>query len=138
MTSTSTITSPKITKMPPKKTTNSTVYIVTNNSNVEGVFATNAAAESRAGEFKSGKVVKQALVGGSITVTVTAEEKPAKPVKKTKNIKNEDEEDEEDVKDEKTSAPAKKTKSPEEQRAANAKKTTKFENDDLPGYSSST
>ena len=129
---TSNITTPStdIAKMPPKKATMSSVYIVTNNSGIEGAYASNKAAEARAGDFKNGKVVEQALVGGSIAVA--AEEKSAKPTKKSKAIKNEDEDEEEDEND---GAPAKKTKPPEEQRAANAKKPAKAGDDDLPGRS---
>jgi len=118
--------------MPPKKATTSIVYIVTNNSGIEGAYASSIAAEARAADFKNGKVVEQALVGGSIAVT--AEEKPAKPTKKTKAkaIKNEDDDEDEDEKD---ITPAKKTKSPEEQRAANSKKPPKAKDSDLPSRS---
>ena len=117
--------------MPPKKaTTASIVYIVTNKSDIEGAYASSATAEARAADFKNGMVVEQALIGGSIAVTV--EEKPSKSAKQVKAVKNENKDE---IEDENDDVPGKMTKSPEEQRAANAKKPAKVEDDELPGWS---
>lgn len=117
--------------MPPKKATTSTIFVVINNSSIEGAYVSRTDAEARADDFKKAQVVAQELVGGSITV-IAVEEKPAKSVKKTKAVKSEDE-DEEKQENEAVKALAKKTKSSEEQRAANAKKPAKADDSDLPG-----
>jgi hypothetical protein len=97
--------------MPPKaKPTSSHVYVVVSGSSVDSVHASIESANERVSEAKEGgssgvKVEVQELVGGSVQV----DEKKAAAAK-----------------------PKPKTKSPAEQRAANASKGTKADDEDLP------
>jgi len=96
--------------MPPKaKATSSHVYVVVSDSSVDSVHASVESANERVSEAKEAgssgvKVELQELVGGSVQV----DEKKA------------------------AAKPKAKTKSPAEQRAANASKSTKTDDDDLP------
>ncbi|KAH7314301.1 putative replication factor C subunit 1 [Rhexocercosporidium sp. MPI-PUGE-AT-0058] len=110
--------------MPPKKAASASgsasVFIVILGTSVDSVHASLESANVRVAEAKgekngTPKIEVQSLVGGSITVDPVVEKKPAKA--KAKAIKKEDNED----KQAKTVAP-KKTKTPAEQRAANATK----------------
>jgi hypothetical protein len=98
--------------MPPKaKPTSTHVYVVLSGNTVDSVHASIDSANERVSEAKEGgssgvKVEVQELVGGSVNV----DEKKAAPVAK----------------------PKPKTKSAAEQRAANANKGSKGDDEDLP------
>ena len=145
---------------PKKDTAASSVFIVSSGAvGIESAYATKSAANKRASELAGGTVTTLNLVGGTVTA-VEGTEKPvkAKPAKKEvkKEIKEED--DEEDDEEESASAAAtkpkpgnkktakddsgseggervpaaKKTKTPQEQRAANKQKPAKPDDADLP------
>ncbi|KAH7391603.1 putative replication factor C subunit 1 [Cadophora sp. MPI-SDFR-AT-0126] len=107
--------------MPPKKAAGSAstpVFIVLLGTSIDSVHASLESANERVAAAKSEgngtpRIEVQSLVGGSITIDPVEEKKPAK----SKAVKKEDKED----KEAKTVAP-KKTKTPAEQRAANATK----------------
>ncbi|KAK0123432.1 hypothetical protein ONS96_010415 [Cadophora gregata f. sp. sojae] len=107
--------------MPPKKaaaSTSTSVFIVLLGTSIDSVHASLESANERVSVAKkegNGKprIEVQNLVGGSMTVDAVEDTKPAK----AKAIKKEDKED----KEAKIVAP-KKTKTPAEQRAANATK----------------
>lgn len=112
--------------MPPKKAANasaSSLFIVLLGTSIDSVHASLESANERVAAAKSEgngapKIEVQTLVGGSISVDPVVEKKPAKA--KAKAIKKEDKEDSEGGQA-KSVAP-KKTKTPAEQRAANATK----------------
>ena len=107
--------------MPPKKSVVSVsapVFIVLLGTSIDSVHASLESANERVAAAKGEgdgrpKIEVQSLVGGSITVDPVEEKKPAK----SRAIKKEQKEE----KEVKTVAP-KKTKTPAEQRAANATK----------------
>ncbi|KAG4432959.1 hypothetical protein IFR05_011554 [Cadophora sp. M221] len=112
--------------MPPKKAASaslSSLFIVLLDSSIDSVHASLESANERVAAAKSEangvpKIEVQTLVGGSIIVGPVEEKRPAKT--KAKAIKKEATEDNEN-KQAKLVAP-KKTKTPAEQRAANATK----------------
>ncbi|XMA16155.1 hypothetical protein WAI453_008946 [Rhynchosporium graminicola] len=110
--------------MPPKKATNTSVYVVLVGTSIDSIHASLDSANERVAEAKGEgndkrKIEIQDLIGGSITVDPVAEKKPAAKAKAAKEqVKEENEEEEPEAK---IAAP-KKTKTPAEQRAANAAK----------------
>lgn len=142
--------------MPPKaRTTGSFVYVVLDGSEIDSVHAVSTAASQRVVELDSeeAEVVKKELQGGTVQVNekVAAEPKTTK-AKTAKRKQSEDpepapepkkkaapkkstkiEEEDEDVEEgPKPTISKAKTKTPAEQRAANAKKPVKPEDSDLP------
>jgi NAD-dependent DNA ligase len=140
--------------MPPKSAKATTyVYIVLSNTSVDSVYATLEAANARSADLKANgekaKVEVQELVGGSVTPTAAAEKatQPKLEPKKEKGIKKEQsvspqkkkipaakKEEEEDQGGEEEQPPPKKskTKTPAEQRAANASKPNAPSDASLP------
>lgn len=120
--------------MPPKAkpiAASSHIYVVTHNKAVDSVYASAAAANKRAaamkaedGEAGSIKVELHELKGGSVQVsTAVKDNKAANRSKAPKTA---------EVEGLKANTAAKKTKTPAEQRAANAEKPDKAADSDLP------
>lgn len=122
--------------MPPKAkpvavAASSNVYVVTHNNSVDSVYAFPASANERVAAIKaeegvagSIKVELHELRGGSVQASAAVEDK--KPASKDKAPKIEETEAP------KANAAPKKTKTPAEQRAANAEKPDKATDADLP------
>jgi NAD-dependent DNA ligase len=121
--------------MPPKAKTaaaSSHIYVVTHNKAIDSVYASAAAANERAAAMKaeeseagSIKVGLHELKGGSVQVSTAVEDNKADPRGKAPKTA--------EVKAPKANTAAKKTKTPAEQRAANAEKPDKAADSDLPG-----
>lgn len=122
--------------MPPKQTSgSSTVYLVFIGTGVDSIHASIESANTRSANAKEGgkdnvRVEVQQLVGGSVTADPAPKVKPAsKPKSKAVKAEDAEEDNDEDADDApappKANTAAKKTKSPAEQRAANASKPSK-------------
>lgn len=122
--------------MPPKAkpvavAVSSNVYVVTHNNSVDSIYASPTSANERVAAMKaeegvtgSIKVELHELKGGSVQASAAVEDK--KPAPKGKAPKTEE------AKAPKANAAAKKTKTPAEQRAANAEKPDKATDANLP------
>lgn len=120
--------------MPPKAkpaVASSHVYVVTHNNGVDSVYASATSANERAAAMKaeegpegSIKVELHDLKGGSVQTTTAVEDKKAAPKDRAPKIA--------EAEAPKTNTAAKKTKTPAEQRAANAEKPDKASDSDLP------
>jgi NAD-dependent DNA ligase len=138
--------------MPPKsKAASSFVYVVLDGAEIDSVHATSTAASQRIVELDSeeAEVVKKELKGGSVQANEKAAAEPQKATKAKAGKREQPEEPvpapepkrkaapkkaaktEEEDEPKPTSSKA-KTKTPAEQRAANAKKPAKPEDSDLP------
>lgn len=119
--------------MPPKvkpATASSHVYVVTHNNGVDSVYASADSANERAAAMKaeerkdgSIKVELHELNGGSVQTSTVIEEKAAPKGKVPRK---------EEAEAPRANTAAKKTKTPAEQRAANAEKPDKTADSDLP------
>ena len=119
--------------MPPKTkpaAASSHVYVVTHKNGVDSVYASATPANERAAAMKAEegevgpiKVELHELKGGNVQASTVVEEKAAPKGKAPKK---------EEAEAPKANTAAKKTKTPAEQRAANAEKPDKAADSDLP------
>jgi NAD-dependent DNA ligase len=120
---------------PQASSTNTQVFVVWSSKGIDSVHATLQSASAHLATNKGKYSIESTNIqGGTIIVNAEKAATKQKGTSKTQVVKKEDEDEEEEEDDEQAtkSAVAKKTKTPAEQRAANAVKPTKASDADLP------